>query len=108
MKMNVLTPHQLRHLMGSGKPFRLVDVRDEDEWDLCHLNGAVHIPLADIETLAPSMLDKSEPIIVYCHHGMRSTRAKQWLESKGYSQVANLVGGIDAWSTQVDCRVPRY
>jgi rhodanese-related sulfurtransferase len=55
-----------------------------------------------------SELDASAPIVVMCHAGGRSRRVAEFLQQNGFSNVFNLKGGIDAWSTEVDSRVPRY
>ena len=53
-------------------------------------------------------LDRSAEIVVYCHHGMRSAAAVEWLQDQGFRTVRNLVGGIDRWSLEVDASVRRY
>jgi adenylyltransferase/sulfurtransferase len=87
--------------------FQLVDCREPDEWALCRIEGATLIPLSRFAELAPSHLATDRPIVVYCHHGMRSLRATHWLRHKGF-QAWSLAGGIDAWSDVVDPLVPRY
>jgi rhodanese-related sulfurtransferase len=64
--------------------------------------------LSQFQQLAPQELSPEDEIVVYCHHGMRSARAQEFLKAQGYSNVLNLAGGIEAWSTQVDASVPRY
>jgi rhodanese-related sulfurtransferase len=51
---------------------------------------------------------KTKPIIVHCHHGVRSLRVTHWLRDRGFAAVSSMQGGIDAWSTEVDPNVPRY
>lgn len=63
--------------------------------------------MADIP-LRLSELPRDRAIVVHCHHGVRSMHVAEWLEAQGYARVANLHGGIDAWSTDVDSSVPRY
>jgi rhodanese-related sulfurtransferase len=53
-------------------------------------------------------LPRNRPVVVYCHHGMRSAQVAAFLLSQGYGPVYNLTGGIDAWSTQIDPALPRY
>ena len=90
-------------------PFRLVDVRELDEYDFCKIRHSELIPLSQFADLAPQQLsDKSTPMVIYCHHGMRSQRASDWLESKGYQQVYNLSGGIHEWAEQMEPEMPRY
>lgn len=87
--------------------FQLVDCREPDEWALCRIDGATLVPLSQFAELAPSHLTPDRPVVVYCHHGMRSLRATHWLRSKGY-EAWSLAGGIDAWSDLIDPAVPRY
>jgi adenylyltransferase/sulfurtransferase len=54
------------------------------------------------------LVDKDRPIVVYCHHGMRSQRACDWLRRAGYQNVFNLIGGIDAWADQIEPTMKRY
>ncbi|MEZ5323551.1 MAG: rhodanese-like domain-containing protein [Verrucomicrobiales bacterium] len=87
----------------------LVDCREPDEHDICKISGAVLIPLSTFSTEAESKLPgKSHPIIVYCHHGMRSMRATEFLRQKGYSETFSLAGGIDAWAVAVEPGMTRY
>ena len=53
-------------------------------------------------------LPKDTRLIVHCHHGGRSFQAAGWLMKRGFTNVTNMAGGIDAWSTDVDTAVPRY
>ncbi|MFZ4763704.1 MAG: rhodanese-like domain-containing protein [Roseimicrobium sp.] len=106
-----VTPEDLRDLMRQPGPrdFRLVDVREEDEFHICRLEWAELIPLARLGEEAPRRLvDKDRPIVVYCHHGMRSQHACELLRHLGYEHVFNLTGGIDAWADRVEPGMRRY
>ena len=89
---------------------RLVDCREEDEFALCRISGAELIPLSRFAELAPGLLSSGDerPVVVYCHHGMRSMNATQFLKQKGLEKVWSLAGGIDHWSVAIDPAVPRY
>lgn len=94
----------------SDVEIRLVDCREEDEFALCRIPGAELIPLSRFaeegrETL---LSDRTRPVIVYCHHGMRSLQATTFLRQLGHEQVWSMTGGIDAWSREIDPAVPRY
>jgi len=102
-----ITPKELKSKMDKGDKVLLLDVREPWENALAKLDGSVLIPLATLPQ-SLSQLDKNAEIIAYCHHGMRSADATGFLLQQGFSQVKNLVGGIDAWSVQVDGAVPRY
>lgn len=88
---------------------RIIDCREEDEWRICHIRGAELMPLTRFaEETITKLTDHAEPIIVYCHHGMRSLRAASWLRQRGYHQTQSMRGGIDAWASQVDPGMARY
>tara|TARA_R110000850_G_scaffold175640_5_gene301407 strand:+ start:737 stop:1087 length:351 start_codon:yes stop_codon:yes gene_type:complete len=107
-----ITPRALNSLLkGEGSPpIRLIDCREEEEFALCRIEGAELFPLSRFAELSPGILnlDDTRPIIVYCHHGMRSMHATLFLREKGRAQVWSLAGGIDLWSSEVDTAVPRY
>lgn len=73
----------------------VLDVREDDEWSAGHIDGAVHIPLADLPARA-SELDPAVRTVVVCHMGGRSSQATAWLRGRGHD-VVNLDGGMDAW-----------
>lgn len=100
---------ETRALLDAGAKFRLVDCREADEWAFCHLEKAELIPLSVFSGQAPQTLaDRGEPIVVYCHAGVRSARAVHYLAQLGYTDVRSMAGGIDAWSLEIDSSVPRY
>jgi adenylyltransferase/sulfurtransferase len=102
-----ISPKELKSSLDKGDKLVLVDVREEWEYSLAKLDGSILIPLG---TLPQSLtrLNRDSEIIAICHHGMRSADATNFLLQQGFPNVKNLVGGIDAWSTQVDGTVPRY
>lgn len=88
---------------------RLIDCREEDEWRVCRIEGAELLPLSSFGELAPQRFQNTaEHIIIYCHHGMRSLRATQWLREHGFHQTQSMRGGIDAWADLIDPEMPRY
>ena len=85
----------------------LVDVREAWERELCAITESLHIPMNTV----PNSLEKLEfnlPIVIYCHHGMRSMQVGMYLESHGYNHVLNLEGGIDACAREVDQTMAQY
>ena len=98
-----------RLIAAKGASLRLIDVRDPDEFAFCHLPGAELIPLQVLPSEAGAHLpDKSAGIVLYCHHGMRSARAAEYLRQLGYANARSMAGGIEKWSTEIDPAVPRY
>lgn len=89
---------------------RLVDCREEDEFALCRIPGAELKPLSRFPEEARNGLlsDHDRPVVVYCHHGMRSLQATNYLRQLGYDRVWSMTGGIDAWSRDIDPDVSRY
>jgi len=102
-----ITPRELKERFDRGDQPFLLDVREPWEYKLAKIDGSELIPLATLpQSLAK--LDRNADIVAYCHHGMRSADAAGFLIQQGFRNVKNLVGGIDAWSVQVDSTVPRY
>jgi rhodanese-related sulfurtransferase len=107
--MEQIDVHELKRRLDAEETFRLVDVRETEEWELCRLPRAELIPLSVFAQRAPELLPRDGvPIILYCHHGVRSLHAAQFLQQHGYTRLINLIGGIHAWSKGIDPRVPTY
>ncbi len=104
--MRNLSPEQLKELLDQGQ-LRLLDVRQAEELEIASIAGALHIPLNELPSRLGE-LDPAQPIAALCHHGVRSEMAGRLLERNGFTQVAHLSGGIDAWSQAIDPGVPRY
>ena len=85
----------------------LLDCREDEELAIASIAGALHIPMGDIPSRLPE-LDPEKRYVVCCHHGVRSAQVCLFLASNDFDDVANLRGGIDAWSREVDPDVPRY
>lgn len=85
----------------------ILDVREGWERDLCGIGGSLHIPLNELPARLQE-LSKDDPLVVLCHHGMRSLRAVIWLRSQGFDQAVNLAGGIDAWARQIEPGMRTY
>ncbi|HRP69327.1 MAG TPA: rhodanese-like domain-containing protein [Turneriella sp.] len=98
---------ELKKKLDNKASITLVDVRQVNELDICKLPEAKHIPL-HILMHRLDELDRSSEIIMMCHGGGRSQRAAEFLVSQGFTNVANLVGGIDAWAAQIDSNMARY
>jgi rhodanese-related sulfurtransferase len=92
---------------ATGQDVVLLDVREPAELAVAAVPSALHIPMRDVPTRLAE-LDRDKPLVVMCHSGGRSYRVAEYLLGCGFAAVFNLKGGIDAWSTQIDSRVPRY
>lgn len=104
-----ITATELKERLDRGDEITLVDVRNEQEWEIGNLGpqGARLLPLQEIRERAEE-LDRDDDIVVYCRSGSRSALAARELRDAGFTSVANLRGGILAWSQDVDPSIPRY
>ncbi len=110
-----ITVQQLAEKMALGESIhesiQLVDVRELQELSIASLPGFKHLPLSASESWSSNIhshLDPELETLVLCHHGMRSAQMCQWLMGQGFTNVKNISGGIDAYSIQVDSRIPQY
>jgi adenylyltransferase/sulfurtransferase len=103
------TAAEVRAMQERGDDFLLLDVRRLEEHRRARIEGARLVPLDELPRRLAELSDwKERTIVVHCHHGGRSARACVLLLEQGFGDVANLVGGIEAWSLTVDPEVPRY
>lgn len=107
MSIDEITPTELNQRLGKGEPWLLLDVREDWELAVASVPMARHIAMNEIPD-RKSELDLAQPIAVMCHSGVRSARVAEYLSQAGFGRVANLAGGIDAWSLEIDDSVPRY
>jgi len=104
-----IQPRELAGRLAAGEPVYLLDVREPWEHAHCSLPGSVLIPLGDLtEHVADVDPPPGAPIVVYCHHGIRSLSGAAILEANGFPEAYSLFGGIEAWSALIDPSVPRY
>jgi rhodanese-related sulfurtransferase len=103
-----LTPREVAdRLRAAPEETLLLDVREPEERAIAVIEPSLHIPMAEI-AVRLAEIPKDRALVVYCHGGFRSAMIAGYLESLGFRSVANLTGGIDAWSVDVDPKVPRY
>jgi monothiol glutaredoxin len=101
-----LSPAALKTMIDEGRRFELVDVRTPYEREIARIEGS---RLLDRETHDDLLLlDRDTPIVFQCHHGIRSQAAAEYFQAQGFTNLYNLIGGIEAWSLTVDRQVPRY
>jgi len=97
----------MRQRIEGEKDAILLDVREQDEFAFCRIDGAMLIPLSEM-TMRADEVPNDRQVFVYCHHGMRSMQVVRYLRTRGFLSVTNVAGGIDAWSTQIDTSIPQY
>jgi rhodanese-related sulfurtransferase len=102
-----ISVYELADMQSAGKKHTVLDVREARELDVCKLEGALHIPMAEISARTDD-LPTDQLLGVICHHGARSQMVVDFLRSAGFDNAVNLDGGIDAWACDVDPSMPRY
>ncbi|CAN5307199.1 rhodanese-like domain-containing protein [soil metagenome] len=104
-----ITVHEVRDRLAAGDKLHFVDVREPEEYAICHIEPSQLLPLGELANRS-SELDPPEHalIVVYCHHGVRSITGVAILQLHGFENLASMSGGIDAWSVLIDNSVARY
>jgi len=101
-----LSAPELKAMIDTGEPFELVDVRTDDERAVAFIEGSRLLDRAYHDELLQR--DRDTPLVFQCHHGIRSQQAAEYFRQQGFTNLSNLLGGIDAWSQLVDRSVMRY
>ena len=102
-----ISVHDLASWRDQGKNFVLLDVREPNEVSTARVGGSVWIPMAEVPQRLGE-LDPQVPIAVICHHGGRSERVAGFLAARGFSNVVNVAGGIDAYAEHIEPTLARY
>lgn len=92
--------------MTGERPPLLVDVREPVEAGIAQIAGSVLIPMNSLPHRLQE-IPKDRPVALYCHHGVRSLYAAEWLARQGY-ETLSLEGGIDRWAAEVEPAMRRY
>jgi monothiol glutaredoxin len=106
VRVRQITVQELKAMLDGGAPLELWDVRTEAERRIARIEGARHLDQAGADRIED--LPRDTPLVFHCHHGIRSQAAGQYFLAKGFTNVCNVVGGIEAWSLLVDPSVARY
>ena len=102
-----ISPTELAERLKNKENFRFIDVREPHEYEISRIEAAELMPLTQFNEWIGT-LEPQKEIVVMCHHGIRSANVCMFLVRNGFEKVWNLDGGIDAWTAEVDPRVPRY
>jgi rhodanese-related sulfurtransferase len=103
-----ITPEEVKAKLDQHESFTLLDVREPWEIQTSSIAGAKLIPMAQVPSRAKQDLNPEDHIVVICHHGVRSMNVTVWLRQQGFEKAQSMRGGIDAWSRQIDIKVPMY
>ena len=102
-----IEPTELANAMKNGSPVRLLDVRTREEHEAVKIDGAELFTQDSMQTIMGTW-PKNELLVIYDHQGTRSLDAAAYFQGHGFENVKSLRGGIDAWSVEVDPKLPRY
>jgi rhodanese-related sulfurtransferase len=110
--MEQISPTSLKALLDEyaqldDEPPLLLDVREPWEQAICRIEGSQLLPMRQIPA-AIQTLDTKRPLVVICHHGIRSQQVGRFLDQQGFQRVINLRGGIAAWASDVDPKMQTY
>jgi rhodanese-related sulfurtransferase len=103
-----ITAREVKQRLDAGERLRLIDVREPFEHQQAHIAGADLFPMRTIPQQLALLQAEPAPLIVVCHHGMRSLQVVNWLRAQGVADCRSMAGGIDLWSLEIDPAVPRY
>lgn len=107
--MRHINPQELQAWLAdpSRSPPLLLDVRENWEYELCHIEGSRLLPMSALQARVQEV-ERDREVVVICHHGVRSYHVARYLEQLGYDQVINLTGGVDACAKEADRTMPTY
>jgi rhodanese-related sulfurtransferase len=104
-----VTPRQVKAMQEQQADCLFIDCRTPQEWDLVRLPGTTLIPLQQWSQHLEDLEEhKDRPIIIHCHHGIRSLQMAMLLRQQGFAQTYSLAGGIDLWAIDIDPTLKRY
>jgi len=102
-----IEPRDLADRLAAGQPIYLLDVRTREEFEAVKLPGA-HLFTQELMQEILAHTDRKNLFVVYDHTGVRSLDAAAYFQGHGFENVKSLRGGIDAWSSEIDPKLPRY
>jgi rhodanese-related sulfurtransferase len=105
--MQEKTPLEISEMIKTNPILKVIDVREQWEYDKCHIDKSTHIPMGKIPD-SIDMFDDAYEYVIVCHHGIRSRTVALYLEQKGVKNLYNLTGGIEQWSDDVDSNMEKY
>ncbi len=102
-----ISPTEFAARCDADESWQLLDVREPWEIEIASVPQSIRIPMADIPS-RQTELEAAQPVAVLCHSGGRSAKVADFLATQGFSRVANIAGGIDAWAQELDDSLARY
>ena len=102
-----IEPRDLAERLAAGERINLLDIRTREEFEAVKLPGA-HLFTQEFMQEILARWPREELLVIYDHQGMRSMDAAAYFQGHGFEQIKSLRGGIDAWSAEIDPKLPRY
>jgi rhodanese-related sulfurtransferase len=102
-----IEPETLAAWRAEAIAHTLIDVREPWETELCRIDGSLDLPMGEIQE-SLDRIPNDRPVVVLCHHGMRSMQVVGWLRGQGLGNATNLRGGIELWAARVEPGMRRY
>lgn len=102
-----MSPSEFVRRRDAGEDLLLLDVREPREVQIAAVPGVLHIPMAQVPARLDE-IDRGRHVVVLCRSGGRSLQVATFLQQRGYSQVANLAGGMLRWGKELDPSLPAY
>ena len=104
-----ISVREVKAKLDAGEAVHLLDVRELQELEICGLPGAEHIPMMSLFTgVRKTTAASDDEIVVFCHVGVRSFEAANYLRMQGFRNAKSMAGGVDAWAREVDPSMTRY
>lgn len=103
---DVVSVEELHKWMEQGRQIQIIDVRESWERQVCKIDSD-HFPMGKINDYL-RQVERNKPVIIYCHHGMRSQQVIHYLRERGFNNLINLEGGIHQWALQIDTEMQTY
>ena len=105
-----ISPFEVKRRLDAREKLHLIDVREPNEFAVARIEGSELIPMRQVPAELQTLEGRADeaPLIVFCHHGVRSLNVVNWLRGQGLEACQSMAGGIDAWSLSIDPSVPRY
>jgi rhodanese-related sulfurtransferase len=105
-----ISPQEAQQLLSAteGEKPILLDVREPGEFATARVADSMLMPMGEVPRRAHQELDPEQPILVLCHHGVRSMNVTVWLRGQGFEKAQSVAGGIDRWSRELDPTIPLY
>lgn len=103
-----LSPDEIKAMIDDGQAVRIIDVREADEFAICKIEGAELKPLSQFAQWSGELTGSAGPVVLHCHHGMRSQQACDFLSQNGVEGLINMLGGIAQWAESIEPSMRRY